>query len=216
MNEDSDILQDNTKRFLISKEEILNKTDYIHHYYSDKNTYDYAYYYEQDFNLNPDKNYLLKNLSDSHEELNYIGYYNFEDNNVSLIEDKEKISIKFIMSILKTIFIRRYIIKRMNMDYIRFFILYQNRIYIYPPEAYNNTNIFFFEFSYPTGKCNFSEHNKNKSQQFPLCVYNYFNENLINATDNFLVIIKEKIILEKNFAALCLKIRLLRNQKKLL
>ena len=213
INEDSDILKNSNKNILISIEKELNNTAYIHKYYSDKNTYDYAYYYEQEFNLNPDRNYVLKNLSDSHEELNSIGFYNFEDNDVSLIKEEEKISIKYIMSILKTIFIRRYIIKRMNMDYIRFFILNQNKIYIYPPEAYNNTNIFFFEFSYPTGNCNFSEHNKNKSQQFPLCVYNYFNNKLINATDNYLIIVKEKIILEKNFAALCLKIRLLRNQK---
>ena len=213
INEDSEILKNSNKNILISIEKELNNTAYIHKYYSDKNTYDYAYYYEQEFNLNPDRNYVLKNLSDSHEELNSIGFYNFEDNDVSLIKEEEKISIKYIMSILKTIFIRRYIIKRMNMDYIRFFILNQNKIYIYPPEAYNNTNIFFFEFSYPTGNCNFSEHNKNKSQQFPLCVYNYFNNKLINATDNYLIIVKEKIILEKNFAALCLKIRLLRNQK---
>ena len=213
INENSDILKNNNYTILISKEEELNKTEYIQQYYSDKNVYDYVYYYEKELGLNKNKNFLLKNLSDSHEELNSIGYYNFEDNNVSLIDEKEQISIKYIMSILKTIFIRRYIIKRMNMDYIRFFILNQNKIYIYPPEAYNNTNIFFFEFSYPTGNCNFSAYNKNKSQQFPLCVYNYFNTNLINATDNYLIIIKEKIILEKNFAALCLKIRLLKKQE---
>ena len=212
INRESDIFYNNNKKILLATEEELNKKEYIKKYYSERDIYDYIIYYEKEFDFKFDKNFLLKQLSESHEELDSISYYNYIDNNLSSISDEEEQSIKYIMSVLKSIFIRRYLIKRMNMDYIRFFIIKENKIYIYPPEAYNKTNIFFFQYSYPSSKCNFSSNNKNKASQFPLCIYNYFNNNLIKHTDNYLIIIKEKIILEKNFAALCLKIRFLKNQ----
>ena len=82
--------------------------------------------------------------------------------------------------------------------------------YIYPHEVYNNTNIYFFQYSYPTGNCNFSI--DVNTRQFPLCVYNYINNILLKPDLNYLIIIKEKIILQRNFAALCIKIPFLKNQ----
>ena len=210
INNSSEILSKNNKEILIATSEELSKIDYLNNIVLNQ-TYDYISSYEKEFKDISDQNYILNKLfSDKHKELDSVGYYNNGNKN-SLPNDKEEnISLKYIVSILKSIFIRRYLIKRQNMDYIRFFIIYQNNIYIYPPEAYNKTNIYFFEYSYPTGNCNFTSSNSN--QQFPLCVYNYMNDVSINYNDNNLVIIKEKINLQKNFAALCLKIHFKKRQ----
>ena len=132
INKDSDILNNKNKTIYIGTIEQLKNKEELKNISSDNNFFDYINYYENEFENITSKNILLNSFFENkHKELNAIS------------EDKEK-SIKYIMSILKSIYIRRYIIKRKNMDYIRFFILNKNEIYIYPPEAYNNTNIFFF------------------------------------------------------------------------
>ena len=213
IDKDSDILKNSSKKILIATVENLLESEDVKKCYSNTSlSFDYIKCYEREFENKYSKNHILNIFfSDQHNELNSISYYNNEKKNdlSSISEEKEK-SIKYILSILKTIYLRRYIIKRQNMDYIRFFLLNKNEIYIYPPEAYNNTNIYFFENSYPTGKCNFSS--SISFQQFPLCVYNYFTNVIVKPNITNLIIIKEKILLEKNFAALCLKIPFLRNE----
>ena len=212
--QDSDILKNSNKQIIEATLEKLKNNSDIKNIFTNDFSYDYISKYEDEFNNCTDKNYILNTLfSDSHNELNYIGYYNYENgNNLTSISEEEKVSIRYILSILKSIYIRRYLIKRENMDYISFFILSKKEIYIYPPHPYNETNLFYFENSYPTANCNFST--TNSTQQFPRCIYDYMNDKLINKTDNFLVVIKEKIELQKNYAALCLKIPFLRNQQE--
>ena len=212
LNENLNFFQSIDKTILFATLEELNKKDYLKNM-SESEGFNYISNYEKEFEGITDKNYILNKLfSDKHEELNTIGYYNYDGNNLESWEwDNiyERMSIKYIISALKTVFIRRYIRKRNNIDYIRFFIIDQRKIYIYPPEAYNQTNIYFFQHSYPTANCNFSV--DNETSQFPQCIYDYMNKVLINDTNaNNLIIIKEKINLQKNFAALCLKIPLRR------
>ena len=213
IQEDADILKNSNKNIVYATVEELNNIENISKYYSVNNSfYDYITNYEKEFENVTDKNFILNQLFlDSHEELNTISYYNYENNDTSLIPEEKKISIKYITSILKAIFIKRYLVKKSNIDYIRFLLIDKNEIYIYPPEAYNNTNLFFFEYSYPNGNCNFTSNNSSK--QFPLCIYNYMNKALVQADNNFLIIIKEKIYLQRNFAAFCLKIRFTKNQE---
>ena len=194
------------KQIYFATLEELNKVEYLKNM-SDSEGFNYISKYEKEFEGITDKNYILNKLfSDQHKELNAIGYYNYDGNNLDSLGDYEKIPIKYIISALKTVYIRRYIRKRNNIDYIRFFIIDEKNMYIYPPEAYNQTNIYFFQHSYPTANCNFSVAD-NETSQFPQCVYNYMNDVLINQTGgNNLIIIKEKINLQKNFAALCLKV----------
>ena len=211
IDKDAEILKNSSYNISTATIEELNKSEEIKKYYSEETmSYDYIGYYEKEFK-DLSKNYILNAFfSDKHKELNTISYYNYTNNDSSLIEEEEQKSIKYIISILKTIYIRRYLLKKINMDYIRFFIIYKDEIYIYPPEAYNNTNIYFFQYSYPTGKCNFSSNDN--SLQFPLCIYNYFQNNLTDKRTNHLIIIKEKIVLQKNYAALCLKFPFLKKQ----
>ena len=213
IDENSDILKNgkNNKRIVnatlegLKADADVNKT-----FNKEKKIFDYISTYEDEFKDSNDKNNILNSLfSENHNELNCIGYYNYE-NNSTILTDEEEISIKYILSILKTIFIRRYIIKRVNMDYISFLIFNDREIFIYPPQPFNETNLYFFQHSYPTANCNFSV--SNETQQFPQCIYNYTNNEFKKKYDNYLVIIKEKIDLQKNYAALCLKLPFLRNQ----
>ena len=213
IDENSDILKNgkNNKRIVnatlegLKADADINKT-----FNKEKKIFDYISTYEDEFKDSNDKNVILNSLfSENHNELNCIGYYNYE-NNSTILTDEEEISIKYILSILKTIFIRRYIIKRVNMDYISFLIFNNREIFIYPPQPFNETNLYFFQHSYPTANCNFSV--SNETQQFPQCIYNYTNNEFKKKYDNYLVIIKEKIDLQKNYAALCLKLPFLRNQ----
>ena len=110
-------------------------------------------------------------FSDKHQELNAISYY-------SPLKDKsnEELSIKFMISILKTIYIKRYIGKRMNMDYLRFLILHEDEIYIYPPEEFNHINLYNFQKIYPVSDCKYFSNNE--THNFPLCVYNFITNKL--------------------------------------
>jgi hypothetical protein len=216
IDRDSEILKNSNKEIILATLENLTNSDVLKNISKKDNIFDYINQYEEEFKNSTDKNYILNSLfSDSHKELNYVGYYSYvNQNDYTKLTEEENISIKYILSILKTIFIRRYIIKRANMDYISFFIFNSKEIFIYPPQPYNETNLYFFEYSYPTANCNFSVDNKNNTQQFPRCIYDYMNDKLIEKGDNFLLIIKEKIDLQKNYAALCLKIPFLRNQNE--
>ena len=212
INKESNLFKINDKKkYIINAErEILNQKDYIRRMYNEtEDIFDYLQKYEENFENITEQNIILKSLfSNSHQELNTISYYC-----PSRRESNNKLEIKFMISILKTIFVRRYIGKRANMDYIRFIILNNDEIYIYPPETFNSTNMYNFQnyCPYPYSDCIYSSNNK--SQQFPLCVYNYITTKLMTSDDNYLSIIYEKIIYDKIYVDLCLKIPLIKNNK---
>ena len=117
-----------SKQISYAKTELLIEDKYINKYFNKSNRiFDYNYFYNEEFQNVNDKDRILNILfSDSHSELNKISYYSLLSNEVN-----QNLSIKFIISILKTIYIRRYITKRNNNDYIRFLILNKEEIYIY-------------------------------------------------------------------------------------
>ena len=92
------------KQIIYATTETLNKDEDLHKYFNKSSQiFDYYSFYEEEFKNMKDYNKLLKILlSDSHPELNKISYYSLTKNEVT-----QNISIKFIVSILKTIYIRR-------------------------------------------------------------------------------------------------------------
>ena len=77
------------------------------------------------------------------------------------------------------------------MDYIHFLILYEDEIYIYPPETYNKINFYSFTDTYKgLADCNYTS--ENKSQQFPLCAYNFITNKLGNS--NHLIMVFEGFV----------------------
>ena len=129
-----------SKQIIYATIEKLNEDKDIHKFFNKSSkTFDYYSFYEEELQNINDNNILLNILfSDSHPELNKISYYSITKNEVT-----QNLSIKFIVSIL-TIYVRRYLAKRKNNDYIRFLILNKEEMYIYPPEAYNNTFLYFY------------------------------------------------------------------------
>ena len=191
---------DEQKVILPANLDDLLKIDYIKKFYNNDSAKNFDYFskYEEEFNNSKDYNLILRSLfsNNSHQELNAISYYNPYKN-----ESEYSLIIKYMMSILKTILIKRYISKRENMDYFHFLILYKYDIYIYPPKPLNEINVFFYNIIYPSF-CNYSSENEN--MHFPYCAYNYIAKESIKYRNYFSITYK-KINFENVFMTVCIK-----------
>ena len=196
-----------SKQIVYATTEKLIEDNNINKYFNKSSQiFDYYSFYESEFKNVKDNNIILNTLfSDSHPELNKISYYSLTKSKVN-----QNLSIKFIVSILKTIYIRRYIAKRENNDYIRFLILNQEEIYIYPPEAYNGTLLYTLYNIYQ------SMNSQNYStdsiyEKFPLNTYYFFNTHIPSPNDNYILLYFESIVYENVYATLCMKITIKEN-----
>ena len=115
-----------------SNQKFLYLENYINNYINNKTNH---------INILTD---LMNNTK--HPELNSISYYKF-DSNVSEIEGtKKEIAAKYLISILKTLFINRLITKGRDFDINHIFLLSEDdEIFIYPPDTLNNTLIYKFD-----------------------------------------------------------------------
>ena len=186
--------------------------------YREKN---YMRAYEDEFENITDTTFILSSLMDNelHPELNYISYYipNLDSNDKrfnieELLDETEINNITNIIPILKSIYVKRYIIKRSNLDYIRFFILNKEKMFIYPPSPYNITQQFFF------GQ-NISECNQFTCEPFPLSYYNYLQKNYskYNYSDhnanNSMSMVIEKVDKKSTFGSVCIKMKYMPDEK---
>ena len=183
----------------------------------------YITIYEEEFKNNTDTTSIIKSLMDNnkHPELNYVSYYYPEINQLSYYEkaniestmDEEEVNnIKNIINIFKSIYIKRYIIRRENTDYIRFFIINKKKMFIYPPAPYNLTQQYFFD------NINFQAGCNEINNPFPLCYYNHLNTTFYskkNYTEqnliNFMTMLIERVNLKQTFGSLCIRMRYMRN-----
>ena len=195
------------KEIIYAKFEELINNKIINKTFNEFNQrFDFSYFYEEEFK-NIQKNQILNSLfSDSHSELNIISYYSISNDEVS-----QNLAIKYLISILKTIYIRRYISKRANFDYVHFLILNKEELYIYPPDSYNNTFLYNFQTVYSPPLSNCMYNSSNISQKFPLCIYDFLNNKIKSKDDNYITLIFESIFYEYIFAAMCLKIKISQN-----
>ena len=198
-------INNNQKEILFANTDILTGKDYLQKMLNDNGNFDYVLKYEEEFKNITNKNEILNHLLNSHQELNTIAFYS---PNKTEVEDKLK--IKYIISMLKTIYIQRYITKRSNIEYIRFLIFNKDEIYIYPPEAYNKLNIYNFNKIYESSNCLYSS--TNDTQHFPLCVYNYLINTIMTEESNYLSIFHEAIKDDRIFSCICLKIPLIKSK----
>ena len=84
---------------------------------------DYSSYYKTIF-ANDDNDKILNKLLREHQELNYISYYYFGNNKTYNINNDEEnqAKIKYLMTIFKSIYIKRLITNKLNADIIRIII----------------------------------------------------------------------------------------------
>ena len=206
INRESNIFNINNsqKEIIFAKMENLKEKDYLKSMLNEKGYFDYVSKYEEEFKNIKNSNEILNVLlSNSHKELNTIGFYC-----PTKTEAEDKLKINYIISMIKTIFIQRYMSKRNHIEYIRFLILNKDEIYIYPPEAYNRLNIYRFN----KALTNCLDSSVDPSQHFPLCVYNYLINTIMSEENNYLSIFHETVKEEHIFSCICLKIPLIKNK----
>ena len=161
------IINNTDKHIYFATTENLKK--YFNKYYDDtQNKFLFFENYIKDYFENTTNQIIiLEDLmnKDKHPELNSISYYKL-DGDISDIENniQKTAAAKYLISILKTIFINRFSVKGSGFEIIRYYLLTQDEIYIYPPEPYNNTLIYSLNG------------NLDCFEYFPLCMFYYFIE----------------------------------------
>ena len=203
------LMKDGDKKiYYATLEELKDKFPY--YYNEDERRFLYLDKYNNDYIKNKSK---TQNLMDElmnksiHHELNAISYYKANGNLSDINNDSvKKLSAKYLISILKTNFIKRFSVKGSNLELLSYFILINDEIYLYPPEAYNNSLIYLTRNTY---KCN------DNNNTFPLCIYNQIISNIKNLTITrnisinehlFPIITNLKSDYEKVLNFLCLRI----------
>ena len=168
------ILSDeNKKKIIYGTMEELKKEINDKYYDKEEERYDYFSNYYKKYALG-DKSRIMYYLQnhDLHSELDMIAYYKLKGENteIELEEDKRRAAI-YLISILKSIIINRFITKGKNYDLMSFMLFIEDEMFIYPPEAFNNTHVFFISNQYKFN-CGFL----NAKNNFPRCVYYYIND----------------------------------------
>ena len=110
-----------------------------------------------------------------------ISYYklNGRSEDIDLLDVNKKIAAKYIISIFKTNLIRRFITRGIDYEFMNYILFVDDEMFIYPPEAFNNTHIFYISNQY---RFNCGE---NKAiEKFPKCVYEYVNNKSNGFTSN--------------------------------
>ena len=164
--------ENNFKNIISSNYEDIYSNEILSNFYDSQiNNLNYIKEYEKISENLPNPNLILDTLINGikHKELDLISYLNSakSDNNID-IDDNANIFGKYLISILKSLYVGRYIIKRKNIEYLRFILFHKNECFIYPPNAYNITE------SYQYSKSILNSNN------FPNSIYSYLNTFLGN------------------------------------
>ena len=172
---------------------------------------DYSSYYKTIF-ANDDNDKILNKLLRMHQELNYISYYYFGNNKTyNINNDKEnQAKIKYLMTIFKSIYIKRLITNKLNSDIIRIMILNEDELIIYPPEDYRKINLIRFRETYFDSNCIYNL--SNNFIDYPLCVYKYMNNYFLSHSNSYIFIMKEQIVYDSLSSAFCIKFPFLKNK----
>ena len=102
----------------------------------------------------------LNDLMDKakHPELNSISFYK-ENGTIKDIENKKmkKVFIKYLISILKTNYIKRFLVKGYELELDHYFLLTKEELYIYPPEPFIGSMVYKLKDIYYCGNNNSAE-----------------------------------------------------------
>ena len=173
----------------------------------------YTNYYKQIFENVKDNSILINILLNKQNELNYIGYHYFGKNkSYDITKDEEKNNlVKYILVILKSMYISRLSAKKQDLEIIRFLILNDEEIFIYPPEDYRKINLIQFRTVNPLSKCQYTA---NDLSDYPSCIYDYIINDLFPSNTNYVLIIKEAIIYHKILTGFCIQFHMKKGSNK--
>ena len=144
---------------------------YEKYFNKEENKFDYPSKYYKDYIETGKQSQIINILNNNslHPELNMIAYYKLNGStNVSLLDDNKKRAAKYLISILKINFIKRFITRGINFEFMNYILFVEDEMYIYPPEAFNNTHIFYIS-NLNQFNCPFF----NSIKQFPKCLYEF-------------------------------------------
>ena len=158
--------KDLSSRILPANITEINKHEAFHKIFNtNTQQFDYLGYYMKKFYNDVDDNIILNTLRKEHDELNYISYYNISGpTNIDYLDEVKKKNLNFLIPILKTIFIQRFLTRKLLMDIIRIYILNPKELIIYPPEDINNLYLNYILNLYPIECGNFPTY---------LCIYGF-------------------------------------------
>ena len=166
------------KKWILSDDDNYPNSTYNNTYYDQLEGFNYLGKLEEKFNTFDDHNEIINKLF-KEIEFDLIGIYNYTNE----WNNSEMNLALYYISILKSIFIRRYILKRNDTDYIRFILTKNNISFIYPYDRSNNSlTISLFKNNinllhrYNSNKCNSSDFLINKNL---ITFYFYFSNNII-------------------------------------
>ena len=190
------IVKNEDKKIIYGTIEELKK-NFSEYYDINTNKFLFLDNYNKKYTNDKNDNFsILNELTNNslHQELNCISFYKVKGN-ISYIESnlKKKIAAKYLISILKTNFLNRYLSRGEEYEFIHYFLLIDDEIYIYPPEAYNNTIIYSIK------------ENHNCGDSFPECFYNdicdymYYVSFYLETFENIYPIFPFSILLDTNF-----------------
>ena len=181
--------------------EIRNHSDIMKFYSNFTKSLNFIDGYLKEYENNYETNYIINEMLHK-SELNKISYYKFPNSsNFSEFE----LSACFLVSILKTQFIQSFIMEREKYEYVRWSLILNDSLFLYPPHFFYSSMSYAFTNIYYT-KCNndyFDVINDYIYINFPSCLNV---DSFFNGTENKFVIQKPEIISENTGMVICMKI----------
>ena len=190
-------------------EQLRNELNLSKFYNEKEKKFDYFSYYNKQYIETGKQAQIINSLKNKtlHPELNMIAYYKLNGSiNISLLDNDKTRAAKYIISIFKTNIIKRFITRGINYEFMNYILFIEDEMYIYPPEAFNNTH-FFYISNLSCFNCKYGL----ALEHFPKCVYEYVNKkenNFVSDIPGYLrpSIFESKINYEKISINFCITI----------
>ena len=196
-NMNSKIISNNEKYKIISenKEQLVNNDIFNKIYNNSTNKFDYINFYSNLYGNESNNNLILNKMQREHEELNYLNYINYTNyTNIDNLTEEETKKLKFILSILKSIYLKEFLSKKSSMNLLNILIFSEKELIIYPPEVHESLNLYHYYYS----KYIFI----NDNRTYPSCIYD---DNINSFLEKYIITINEYINFDEVFASICIK-----------
>jgi hypothetical protein len=157
-------------------------TLYEKYYDEEKKRFDYFLKYYEDEVIKGPKSRIIYSLTNNkiHPELDMIAYYKLRGESDMPTDENRKRAAFYLISILKTNIIKRFITSGKNFDLLNYMLFVEDEVYIYPPEAFNNTHLYFISNMHQ-----FNCGQGNAINTFPKCVYEFVKNNMHSEIPGF-------------------------------
>ena len=179
------ILASKNKKIVYGTMEKLKEnipTLYEKYYDEEKKRFDYFLKYYEDEVIKGPKSRIIYSLTNNkiHPELDMIAYYKLRGESDMPTDENRKRAAFYLISILKTNIIKRFITSGKNFDLLNYMLFVEDEVYIYPPEAFNNTHLYFISNMHQ-----FNCGQGNAINTFPKCVYEFVKNNMHSEIPGF-------------------------------